>query len=425
MRQRSPLEIIETVARKAGIELHQFEGALLSERLASAFAIGSVGPFRVAVCDPDFPPTIAFAGPFRVEVASFTEVGRYATGYLQLTALAMNLPVSVLYMLDGWEPVLPDPAVHSVDGRDLFHADRRNRLPIPLFHISRQTKSCTLQWQVPLRNLTADVTRIGSLRGSLPVLVPVKVDTGKIVLKGDHGSARIGPAELRWKRQVAQKPRGPFVPPDGPLAPTNNASIGLLMSLDERVPCRVCWMAIDAQGAGLDTGTLNLSGERYLTLPAGSQGLEIKTFTTEEIRYHFELTGIRNRNRPPARLVPLTFSGQSAPVSFAKPSIRGRIVTLELRNHTSKPVEEVRLRLRYLNRAGIELANEVVVHPAVVRKVDTPVLPETSTTTPFLGRRATTSIHPAVSLPDATSGVQVVVVRVLFADGTTWSPPER
>jgi hypothetical protein len=430
MHQRSRLEIIDTVAKTAGMELRQFEGVMLSDTVAFAqntvaFAqnIGSEGPFFIAARDPDFPPPVAFAGPFRVEAKSFTESGRYATGHLQMAALAVKLPISVLYVLDGWRPELPDPVVRSADGRDLFHRDRRDRIGPPVFRVNREAKSCTMEWGVPLRNLTADVTQIRSMRGSLSVLLPVKLDIGKILLDGrEEGSARIGPAELKWKRHAGSPPVATFPPMGGSQVPANAPTSGFKVSLDTSVPCRICWLATDRRGAGLQTGTLNGSGERYVPLPAESAALEFKVFTTEEIRYPFELAGIRNPNRPPSRLAPLTFSGQSVPLSFPSQTIRGRSVMLEIRNHTNKPVEEVRLELRCLNRAGTELGKQAVVHPALSAGVRMSTDPKLS---PFLGRKAMVSIYASVIPPEATERIEVTLVRVLFSDGTTWSPPVR
>jgi hypothetical protein len=422
MRQCSRLEIIEAVARKAGIELHQFEGSSSLRARLSEARMDTEGPFRIALRDPEFSPAVGFAGPFRVEATDFSEDGRFATGYLQLNALAVNLPVGVQYIIDGWQPALPDPVVRSIDGRDLFHRDRSARIGLPVFRVNRENRSCTLEWHVPLRNLTADVTRIGSLRGSLSVPVPVKMDTAKILREDKHFSAQIGPAKLMWKRNAGPPAKGSFTPPPAPRGPATPAPVGLLMSYDQRVPCRVCWMAIDKQGTSLQTGTLKPATEQYVSLPADWAVLEIKTFTTEEIRYPFELVAIRNPNRPPAQLAPITFPGQPAPLTCTKNSVLGRRVALELHNHTSKPVEEVRLNLRYLDRAGVELGKGVVVHPAPTRAAVVSGFLRGVTPALLLDGGASLSIYPAVTLPGATARVEVTLARVLFSDGTTWSP---
>ncbi len=426
MRQCSRLEIIESVARKAGMELHQTETSTLFNPFMTFPMLGPEGPFRIESRDPQYAPAVAFAGPFRVQTTTFTESGRYATGYLQMNALAVNLPDSMVHILDGWQPTLPDPVVRSVDRRDLYHQDRRDRLPLAVIHVDRQTRMCVLEWYVPLRNLTLDVTRIGSIRGSLSTLVPVKLDTGKIMLQGSQGTMPIGPATLKWKRHVGIPPPGTytFTPQPGQQWSPTASSVGLLVSFEQSAPCRVCWGSSDAGGTRAQTGTLNSSREQYLPQSDNWAALEIKTFTTEEVRYPFELRDIPNPNRPPARLAPITFSGQPAPLSFPKKTLVKRSLTLEVRNHTNKPVEEVRLELRYLDAVGAEVGKKDVVHPVRITRmynryqvVGPPV--------PFLGGDTAVAIHLAVNPPEGTARVEVALKRVLFADGTTWSPPER
>jgi hypothetical protein len=423
MRQRSRLEIIETVARMAGLELHQIETSSLFNPFMTLPMMGPNGPFRIESRDPQYAPVIAFVGPFRVEVTSFTESGRYATGHLQMNALAGNLPDSMVQILDGWQPTIPDPVVRGVDGRDLYHKDRRERFTLPVVHVDRQTRMCVVEWHVPLRNLTLDVTRIGSIKGSLSTLMPVKMDTGKIMLQGNQGNMRIGPAELKWRRHVGVPPAGTYTfnPMLGQQGMPNPTSVGLLVSYEQSVPCRVCWMSTDARGTRMQTGTLKSSTEQYLPQSDSWAALEVKVFTTEEVRYPFELRDVPNPNRPPARLAPLTFSGRSEPLSFPKKTLVKQSLTLEVRNHTNKPVEEVLLEVRYLDATGAERGKNDVVHPV---RIKTPYAPFQVVGPPnaFLDGDTAVAIHLAVNPPDGTARVEVALKRVLFADATTWSP---
>jgi hypothetical protein len=395
LRQRTLLEIIEAVARQAGIGLRQSERAM-------------------AVSPPQEHPVTGFAGPFRLEVKGLAEDPHHATGSLSLDALAVRLPASLLATLRGFRPVLPDPEVRGAGERDLFHADRRERVPLPEVAVNQDQRTCYLRWQVPLRNLTADVERIRLVRGGLMVPLPVRLDTGRLALTGEGGSGRVGPAELTWQRHA--------VPPPGEAAGAKGAGsprVGLRLTVRSPAPCLVSWLAVDKAGTGWLAGVIGSlapSGS-HLPLLDGMAALEIKVLTIQQASLPFTLSDIPTKERPPAQLLPVTFPGQDAPLSFDPPAVEGGKVSLRVRNHTSKAVEEVRLTLVCRDGRGARLGTVSVVHPPLVRQAELPP--------PVVGASATAAFQPAAVLPGTTARCEVGLVRVLFLDGTTWAPPAR
>ena len=137
-------------------------------------------------------------------------------------------------------------------GRDLYHADRRDRVPLPRFQLrhspggefSSPSSSCGLRWQIPLRNLTFDVNRIRTLRGALAVPLPVRLDTSRILFGEAKGAVRIGPVDLAW-----QAPVNPAAASTNRLRPgSRDQDQEMSLTVVSRRPARVFWMAIDAAG---------------------------------------------------------------------------------------------------------------------------------------------------------------------------------
>jgi hypothetical protein len=399
LQERSRMAIIDAVAREAGIGLRQSDQAI------------TVSPAQDH-------PVAGFAGPFRVEVKSLVEDQPHATGSLTLHALAVKLPDPVVIALAGYRMPVPDPEARAEDGRDLFHSDRRYRMPWPEIRVDRRQGRCSIQWQVPLRNLMVDVQKIRSVRGHLSVPLPARLDTGRLVLTGKGGKGRIGPVELSWERHV-RPPAGKTAQPSAGTSQPKEGRyrVGLRLSARSRTVCRVCWMAADASGAGWLTGMLGAPGAQQLPLLDGMASLEIKVFTIENVRLPFTLTDIPTKDRPPARLSPVTFPGQAAAVSLDTPVLKGGKVTLQVRNHTNKALEEVRLIVRFLDAQNAEVGKAAVVHPPPVRQAELPG--------PIVDAGASAEIQLAAAPPASAARVEVELRRALFRDGTTWSPAGR
>ncbi len=408
LKQRSGLEIMDRVARLAGLEVHQTDRGLVPAK-------------------GDQHPVAGFAGPFRVEADGVVEDDpRHATGSLHLDALAVNLPEAVLDVLDGWKPFLPDPDVRGMKGQDLYYGYRSERLVRPQYRVVNDFGARTrnrfvrLRWQVPLRNLVRDVTHIRSFRGNLLVPLPARIDTGRLLLVGEKGTARIGPAELTWQRNSA-------------VGGSGTIGGGIHVSAATSKPCRVYYRAIDDTGKTWSAGVLDSAGVSVQPfLPA----VEIKVCTTEEVRFPFELNDIPLENRAPTQLSPVEFPGKPAPLSFTASVLQKGSYNVLASNHTRKAVEELRFTFHCLDAAGKEVGKLKVVHPPVVRQdKKSPsitygrgpgvVTPASTRPTHAIEAASIATIYPKERLPAGTARLEVELVRVLFCDGTTWSPAGR
>lgn len=392
LQKRSRLEALEEVARQVGGRLAYASG--LSARLVPAGR----------------PAAVAFAGPFRVGVTQVSEQPTSATGVVHLELTATNLPAAVAPLLWRAGPVWAVTEVRDAKGRDLYYARRASE---PGSGFDGPTPPTGPTWggfrQIPVRNLTADLRAIASIKGEVGVPVAEKVEDADLSLAEETPTAKVGDVELTCVKAFLREPTEKDQAPP------------ILRRLTVKGPPRrlVLWRVLDAAGVELQSGATR-SGRTsdLIGLMEGATQVTCKVVTLATVVYPFELKDVPLTDRPPDQLDPPVFSGKPAPVSVGMYDPKASTPFVTVTNHSQKVVEEVTVLVKYLDDKGQPLKEDRVTltdrPPAGV-----PML------TTFVGAHASRGAQFPAAPPKAAARADFELVEVLFADGTTWTPGKR
>ena len=374
----SRLQVLEEVARQAGVT-PLYQGRLLDFR---------AGPR---------PAGVAFAGPFLIRAVRVQESPSDATVFLQLEAVWGDLPAGV-ERLFPLAVALPETRVIGPGGRDLLHAARQPRMPLPVVSFGQ------MAWQVPLCALTAELTALERVESAVVVPLPGRVEVGRLPWAGQESSLRVGDVDLALRDAKLATAPGP----PGIVRLTASGPVGRV----------VLWEVIDEQDRVLlQGGSFVPCTHDFRQWPKGATAVQVQVVTITPVRHDFVLRDVPLTGRPPRRLRPPHPAGR-APVTVRASlpsSLRGGAF-LSIVNHCPRAIDELRLRLVVRDGAGKELARRDVVYPARGGRM----LPR-----PFVQGWETHPGHLAKDWPDGAARFDVEVRRVLFADGTAWGPPGR
>lgn len=408
LRGRSRLEAVEEVCRQAGVQAR-----------CDAAGLHVTAGRRAEPVAP--------AGPFLVEAVEVKEFPPHPTGALKLRCVTGRLPAPVAGLWRTEARPWRIDTVAAADGRDLYHA--ANQRFYGQSSLARGRESTTLSeraWVVPLRNLLRDLDAVHQVRGRLPVALPVRVDVIRFdrLAPGVAGQAGDVRLTVRQVDQVDPGVRAGGPPPAGTAArPALEFDAG---GIDGR---RLKFAAYEALGRKLACGEPSTPRPDLVRVevPGEPAAVVFKVVSLQEVEYAFELRDVPLRQRPPQRLEPARFPGHEAPVSveflgvvpardrqgpFLPGPPKFPAVKLRLDNHCQKGVEQVRMKLTYLDAAGRPLKEAArtaatfneqegrlrVLEPGKPFEVEEP------------------------DLPGGTVKAAVTVTAVGFADGTGWPP---
>jgi hypothetical protein len=373
------------------------------------------------------------AGPFEVRVKAVMEHDPATgpdrpsgTGMLTLQLVARGLPSGVTQLLrvGGRHPSL---RITAADGRDLFRSDVQPFFPARTSTPSLpETGMYEEDWQVPLKNLLADLDVIHEVRGRVRFPLPAQVHTVEVSALQPGAAARTAEGELTLVRIGPAVPAAATQPAGGPATAPAVGMVSLEFAGEGLAGRPLRWLACDASGRGLSGGWVvpTLTGSFSLRAPVVVARVRFKTVTVHEAEYPFLLRDIP-LPRPPRELERARFPGRPAPVTVACQAVppAGSVpapLTLRVTNYCQKDVDRLRLRLTCVGAAGQVLKTvdhdqaqsdfrqglRVIVHAAVAdRPGQTPIT------------------VPAFASPPGTRSVDVTVLQVGFTDATTWEPP--
>lgn len=367
------------------------------------------------------PHPVAFAGPFTIEVTEVTEYVPNATGMLTFRVRAADLPPVVAKMIERGQDrdTLVFKQVTDPAGRDLSDAPTGPGLKFG--RVLPDGYDRTLEF--PLKNLLRDVTAVKTLRGTVRVPLPIKVESLRIEPPAAGAVAKAGAVEI--KMTSFRKDKTTFQGKQYP-----NARFGL--EYKGIRPDRVRALAYDAQkkliavsssgSSGTDQG-----GTGEFSVQGDPAAVVVKVITeVGHAEYDFALDGIPLPGAAgmPEKLVPATFPGHDAPVTaefvrITAPQFPAK-AQFRLVNHSDKDVRLVDLKLAYLDAAGRETDNwPSVTYPG-------PTLQDRKGPPLAVGKKATAVVEIGVPfLPDTAKSIRAGVNKVEYADATGWAAPKK
>jgi hypothetical protein len=354
---------------------------------------------RVVLRPGPRPGPAAFAGPFLVEVREVKQFPPHATGYVLLSFRAYGLPANLTErqarqaelepVVNAWGMSLEDDgALYSwgswSGSADVFQFVQAVRLK----DLLRPVRLVAVQGYVPFRL----PTRTDRVRFE-PLAAGTTHESGKVSVTLSHVTEG-EPCQL-----------------DFSLAGVSFKDVQLAAYDRDGKPLEVRTQ----RGFGTDDAA-EVSVE-MLRRPAAVEVSFIAD--TQELRYPFRLDAVPLplHAEMPEVLPPAKFPGP-APVSvkFVAIAERGNSprVSLEVTNHSDKPVRRLDLDLTYLDADGRPADEFPGPHSASVTGREHPVVVEAGATTKV--------VTAAFFMPPRTERGVPTVRRVEFADATSWRP---
>jgi hypothetical protein len=424
LRRISRHQAIEEVARAVGLSAVYAEFPVSPESSPGTPSVQTTLRFR----PQGGARPVAFAGPFRIELAEVREDVPYATGMIALRVIGMGLSPTVLNELQKQQPH-GLKRVEAVDAREHSLVDDGSTAPGMQSMSMRHAQVFDRMTWVPLKGLLRQVATMTIVRGTVIAPLPARVETVRFdkLLAGE--TRRVGDMQITLK------------------AIDDRRSNGFLLTLEgspvaSRDPRRQSWIGIDrmrfvghdAQNQPLRTisesgfSMGNASWTTHLQVAGSSTSLVVKAITEEqEVPYDFRFENIPlpAHGSMPERIEPAEFAGHEAPVTVEFVSLGGKapFQTAQLRvtNHSNKDIRMLGLKLNYLAADGQRLGgwDNLDEHGAMSSAR------RGGAAKAVLVAKSSKSVIEvnAPFLKDGTQTIAVTVCTVGFADAESWSAP--
>ncbi len=393
--------------RTTGLDFHGISRLEAIESLTAELGLHPVYPTGVAWGDEipaltftpaETPRSVAFAGPFSIEVEELIENAPHATGELTLTVRALGLAPAVVAANREMAQV--------VDVAELESAAGEHRADPDMQYLGTPAHE---------HGMLVDRTSfdlVGLLSGVETLTIAGKVS---IALPADVGQVRIAPfVEGQWSA-------GPWTVKATTAGEQNHFELAREGGVPESV--RFAFAPDDAGGRplGILFSTTNAWGDDVsadLQTPAMPAALGIKVFDAQTASYAFNIeVPLARFSEQPSELAALAFDGD-APVGIRFRGFGDRSnpefpeVQLSIENRSNKAAERVQATFEYTDAGGRVLES----------------FPHTLTGEftheghqPVAEAHATEETDEvAFFMPKTTQGLRVQVEQVEFVDGTRW-----